>query len=114
MLQGGLFTCPLKVELKIFVFSLVFYSTRHQCDSLFFLRNVPKADPKAQKHYNKAIEQAKKVGDRGTFGRCYLDLGILHRAKKRLDRVRKSLIKAIEIFEETEAEVYLKQAKGEM
>jgi hypothetical protein len=62
----------------------------------------------------KQLSRRKRVGDRGTFGRCYLDLGILHRAKKRLDRVRKCLFKAIEIFEETEAEVYLKQAKGEM
>ncbi|MBW2486240.1 MAG: zinc-ribbon domain-containing protein [Deltaproteobacteria bacterium] len=72
------------------------------------------AGQKAQTHYNKAIQQAKKVGDKGTLGRCYLDLGILHRAKKRFDKAKKCFLRAIEIFEETEADGYLTQAKEAM
>ncbi|MGD8302010.1 MAG: AAA family ATPase, partial [Desulfobacterales bacterium] len=77
----------------------------------FLVKNAPRADQKAQTHYNLAIEHAMKVGDRGTLGRCYLDLGLLHRAKKRFDKAKESLSKAIEVFEETEAEGFLKQAK---
>ncbi|MGV7223155.1 MAG: AAA family ATPase [Nitrospinales bacterium] len=77
----------------------------------FLVKNAPRADQKAQTHYNLAIEHAIKVGDRGTLGRCYLDLGILHRAKKRFDKAKECIFKAIEIFEETEAEGFLKQAK---
>ena len=77
----------------------------------FLIKNAPSADRKAQVQFSKAIEQAKKVGDRGTLGRCYLDLGILHKAKKRRDKAKECFSKAIEIFEETEAEGYLKQAQ---
>jgi class 3 adenylate cyclase/tetratricopeptide (TPR) repeat protein len=77
----------------------------------FLVKNAPRADQKAQTHYNLAIEHAMKVGDRGTLGRCYLDLGILHRAKKRFDKAKECFQKAFEIFEETEADGYLKQTK---
>jgi tetratricopeptide (TPR) repeat protein len=77
----------------------------------FLVKNAPRADQKAQTHYNLAIEHAKKVGDRGILGQAHLDLGFLHRAKKRFDIANKCFSKAIEIFEETEAEGYLKQAK---
>jgi class 3 adenylate cyclase len=77
----------------------------------FLIKNVPRADQKAQTHYNTAIEHAKKVGDRGILGRCYLDLGVLHRSKKRFDKAKECFLKATEIFEETEAEGYLEQAK---
>ena len=43
--------------------------------------------------------------------RCYLDLGVLHRSKKRFDKAKECFLKAMEIFEETEAEGYLKQAR---
>jgi tetratricopeptide (TPR) repeat protein len=80
----------------------------------FLVKNAPKADQKAQTHFNLAIEHAKKVGDRRTLGHSYLDLGILHRAKKRFDQAEACFSKAIEVFEETEAEGFLKQAENAM
>ena len=62
-------------------------------------------------HFNKAIEHAKAAGDNGTLGRTYLNLGLLHKAKKRNDKAKECFLEAIKIFKETEAEGFLKQAK---
>jgi tetratricopeptide (TPR) repeat protein len=77
----------------------------------FLVKNAPRADQKAQTHYNLAIEHAMKVGDRGTLGRSFLDLGILHKAKKRFDKAKECFSRAIKVFEETEAEANLKRAE---
>ncbi len=77
----------------------------------FIIKNAPQADRKAKVHFNKAIEQANEVGVKGTIGQAYLNLGLLHKAKNRIDQARESFIEAIKIFEETEAEGFLKQAK---
>jgi len=77
----------------------------------FLVKNVPFADKKAESHFNKAIEVAKEIGAKSLLGPLYLDLGLLHKAKKRTDKARKCLSEAIQIFEQCEAEVYLKQAK---
>jgi class 3 adenylate cyclase/tetratricopeptide (TPR) repeat protein len=80
----------------------------------FLIKNVPFADKKAESHLNKAIQISKKIDDKNHLGPAYLDLGLLHRAKKRTDQARECLSKAIQIFEECEAEVYLQQAKDVM
>jgi len=77
----------------------------------FLVKNVPFADKKAESHFNKAIEVAKEIGAKSLLGPLYLDLGLLHKAKKRTDKARECLSEAIQIFEQCEAEVYLKQAK---
>jgi tetratricopeptide (TPR) repeat protein len=77
----------------------------------FLVKNVPFADKKADSHFNKAIEVAKAIGAKSVSGPAYLDWGLLHKAKKRKDQARECLSKAIKIFEECEAAVYLKQAK---
>lgn len=41
----------------------------------------------------------------------YLDLGMLHQAKGRADQAKKCIFKAVQLFEECEAEVYLGKAK---
>ena len=76
----------------------------------FLVKNVPFADKKADTHFNKAIEIAKKIGAKSISGPAYLDWGLLHKAKKRKDQARKCISKAIELFEQCEAEVYQKQA----
>jgi len=76
----------------------------------FLVKNVPFADKKADAHFNKAIEIAKEIGARSISGPAYLDWGLLHKAKKRKDQARKCISKAIELFEQCEADVYLKQA----
>ncbi|MFC1896328.1 AAA family ATPase [Thermodesulfobacteriota bacterium] len=77
----------------------------------FLVRNVPFAGKKAEGHFNKAIEVAKEIGAKGILGQACLDLGLLHEAKRRKDKARECISEAINIFQECEAEVYLKQAK---
>ena len=77
----------------------------------FLMKDVPFASQKAEAHFNKAIETAKEIGAKGMLGRAYLDLYLLHRAKRRKDQAQECILKAIQIFEECEAETYLKQAK---
>jgi tetratricopeptide (TPR) repeat protein len=77
----------------------------------FLVKNVPFASKKAEEHFNRAIEVAKEIGAKGTMGVAYLDLGLLHRTKGKTEQARECISKAIHIFEQTEAEGYLKQAK---
>jgi len=77
----------------------------------FVVKNVPFAAKKAENHFNKAIEVAKEIGAKGIIGQACLDLGLLHKAKKRSVQAKESIAEAIQIFEECEAGVYLKQAK---
>jgi class 3 adenylate cyclase/tetratricopeptide (TPR) repeat protein len=77
----------------------------------FLVKSVPFAAKKAENHLNKAIEVARKIGAEGILGQAHLDLGRLHQAKKRKDRARECLGKAIEHFEICEAETFLTQAK---
>jgi tetratricopeptide (TPR) repeat protein len=77
----------------------------------FLVKNVPFASKKAEDHFNKAIEVAKEIGAKGTMGMAYLDLGLLHRTKGKTEQAKKCISEAIQIFEQTEAEGFLKQAK---
>ena len=77
----------------------------------FIAKNVPFASHKAEKHLNTAIEVAKEIGAKGILGGAYLDLGLLHKAKKRIDQARQCISEAIKVFEQCEAEIFLKQAK---
>jgi class 3 adenylate cyclase/tetratricopeptide (TPR) repeat protein len=77
----------------------------------FLVKHIPFSSQKAEAHFNKAIETAKEIGAKGLLAQAYLDLGLLHKAKKRADQAKECISKAINIFEECEAEVYLKQAK---
>jgi class 3 adenylate cyclase/tetratricopeptide (TPR) repeat protein len=77
----------------------------------FLVKNVPLASKKAEYHFNKAIETAKEIGANGYLGLTYLDLGLLHIFKKRRSQAKECLVKAIELFEQNEAEVYLIKAR---
>ena len=77
----------------------------------FILKNVPSAGKKAEDHFNKAIEVAKEIGAKGTLGQAYLDLGLLHKAKGKTDQAREYITKAIQVLDQCETEVFLKQAK---
>ena len=77
----------------------------------FLVKNVPFADKKADTHFNNAIELAEAIGAKSITGPAYLDWGLLHRAKKRMAQARECILKAIEIFSECEAGLYLKQAR---
>jgi len=75
------------------------------------MRNIPFASQKAEAHFSKAIEAAKKIGAKGILGQAYLNLCLLHRAKRRKAQARECISEAIQIFEECKAETYVKQAK---
>jgi tetratricopeptide (TPR) repeat protein len=77
----------------------------------FLIKNVPFASKKAEEHFNRAIELAKEIGAKGTMGMAYLDLGLLYRTKGKTQQAREFISEAIQIFEQTEAEGFLKQAK---
>ena len=77
----------------------------------FLIRNAPFASQKAEKHFNNAIEIAKGIGAKGTLGQAHFNLGLLHSSKGRTDKAKEFVSKAIELFEQCEAEIYLNQAK---
>lgn len=76
----------------------------------FLVKNVPFATKKAEEHFNKAIELLKEIGAKGFLGRVYLSLGLLYKASKRSEQAKECILEAINIFQEGEAEVWLKQA----
>ena len=76
----------------------------------FVVKNAPFAAKHAEAHFNKAITTAKEIGARGVEAQAFLDLGRLHKVKGRKDKARECFSKSIKIFEECEAEVFLKQA----
>ena len=77
----------------------------------FLIKNVPFASKKAEDHFNRAIEVAKEIGAKGTMGMAYLDLGLLYRMKGKTEQAKKCISEAIQIFDQSEAEGFLKQAK---
>jgi tetratricopeptide (TPR) repeat protein len=77
----------------------------------FLVKNVPFAGKKAEDHFNKAIEAAKEIGAKGFQGLACLNLGLLHKAKKRTEQAQKCITEAVQLFEQCKAETSLKQAK---
>ena len=77
----------------------------------FLLKTMPFAAQKAEEHFQKAIETATEIGARCVLAQTYLDMGQLRLMKGRTDEARKNITDAIKLFEECEADVYLKQAK---
>ena len=77
----------------------------------FLIQNVPFASKKAEEHFSRAIEVAEEIGAKSMMGMAYLDLGLLHRMKGKVEQAKKCLSEAIQIFEPTEAEGFLKQAQ---
>lgn len=77
----------------------------------FVIKHVPFASKKAGYHFNKGIELSKEIGAKSLIGQAYLSLGQLYKAKGRQDKARECISKAIQYFEQCEAETYLKQAK---
>jgi class 3 adenylate cyclase/tetratricopeptide (TPR) repeat protein len=77
----------------------------------FLVKNVPFAHKKAEAHLKKAIEIAKEKGLENFLAQAYLDLGLLHKAKKRSDKAKQCISEAVNIFEQCEAEIFVQQAK---
>jgi len=77
----------------------------------FLIKTIPFAHRKAEGHLTKAIETAKEIGAKSILGQAYLDMGRLHQTKGKTDEARKYISDAVRLFEECEADVFLKQAK---
>lgn len=80
----------------------------------FLVKNVPRADRKAEKHFKKAIEILSNIGANGLLGQAYFQLGLLYRLKKRAKDAKKCFSAAIKIFEQSQADIYLKQVNETM
>jgi tetratricopeptide (TPR) repeat protein len=76
----------------------------------FLLKTIPFASKRAEFHFNKAIETASEIGAKGVLAQAYLDLGLLHKAKKRKLQAKKCISDAVQLFEQCKADGYLKQA----
>ena len=77
----------------------------------FLVKNIPFARKKAERYFNDAIKLSQEIGAKGFLGQALLNLGLLHQATKRSDSAKKYMQEAIEVFEQCEAEIYVKQAK---
>jgi tetratricopeptide (TPR) repeat protein len=75
------------------------------------MKNAPSASRKAEAHYQKAIELSEEIGANGYRGISYLGLGQFYQAKKKTDKARQYIGRAIEILEQCQAEQYLQKAK---
>jgi len=83
-------------------------------NAVFLSKTLPVASKRAEYHFNNAIDRAKDIGAKGVEGQAYLDLGLLYKAKKKEDQAKQYISKAIQLFEETSAEGFLKQARQAM
>lgn len=77
----------------------------------FVVKNVPFAATKAEAHFQKVIEAAKEIGANVLLGKAYFDLGRLHMAKSRTHLAKECLAEAVHIFEQSEADIFIKDAK---
>jgi tetratricopeptide (TPR) repeat protein len=77
----------------------------------FLVKSVPFAGKRAEDHLNKAIKTAKEIGANGILGEAYLELGLLHRAKGKGEQAMECISEAITLFEQCEADGFLKHAK---
>jgi len=78
----------------------------------FLIKNVPAAAEKAEKHFHKALEIGEELGSKSIIAMVCLDLGRLHKAKKRNQEAKTFISRAIKIFEEIEAGAFLRQARA--
>ena len=76
----------------------------------FVIKNVPFAYKRAEAHYSKAIEVAKEIGAKNILAQDYLGIGLLHKTKNDTKKAREEMEKAVEFFEKSHADGYLKQA----
>ncbi|MGD8985332.1 MAG: adenylate/guanylate cyclase domain-containing protein [Desulfobacteraceae bacterium] len=77
----------------------------------FLLKTIPFAARRAQSHLTEAIDAAQEIGAKGTLASAHLDLGNLHKSKRRNEQARDHLTEAVKLFQQCEAEIFLNQAK---
>jgi len=80
----------------------------------FLIKTMPFAAQKAEETLMKAIEVAGEIRAKAIEGQALMDLGRLRAAKGRKGDAHDCLIKAVDLFEQCGANVYLEQAKKEL
>jgi tetratricopeptide (TPR) repeat protein len=88
-------------------------------DISFLMRNIgaiikyiPKAGQRAEDHYRKAIRTASQIGNESLIASAYFDLGMLFRAKGKLDQAGEAFSKSIEYLEKLGDEAKVKGIRG--
>ena len=59
-----------------------------------------------------AIEVAEEIGAKCILGQAYLGLGLLHKETGQTDKAKTCLSRAVQIFEQCDAETHLKEAEA--
>jgi len=77
----------------------------------FLIKAVPFAHKKAEDHLMIAIQTATEIGAKGLLAEAYFNLGQVHKIKGRTDQAKKCISDSIQLFEECEADGFLKQAR---
>ena len=77
----------------------------------FFIKTVPFASRKAEYHLKRAMRTAEEIGNKARLATACLDLGLLYKAKGRIEEARDCISRSIQIFEQTGTETNLQQAK---
>jgi class 3 adenylate cyclase/tetratricopeptide (TPR) repeat protein len=80
----------------------------------FLVKTLPHAHKIAEKHFNLAINTALDIGAKRALGQAYLELGGLHKDKGRMEEARECTLKAIDVFEKCEADVFLEEAREQL
>jgi tetratricopeptide (TPR) repeat protein len=75
------------------------------------MRNILVAGRKAEEHLKKSAEVARQIGAISVLGQASLGLGLLYKTKRKTDQAKIYFSEAIEAFEKSGAEGYLKQAR---
>jgi tetratricopeptide (TPR) repeat protein len=77
----------------------------------FIMRNILVAGRKAEEYLKKSVEVASEIGAMGLLGQASLGLGLFYKTRGKTDEAEKHISVAIEAFEKSGAEGYLKQAR---
>ncbi len=77
----------------------------------FLIKTVPFLSAKAETHLNEAINVAKNIGAKGILAQALLDMGQLRKTKGLKDEAKKYIGDAIQLFEECQADAFIKHAR---
>ncbi len=78
----------------------------------FVLTNVPFARTKARRNLEEAIRRCRVIDMPGHLARCLLDMGMLHKASKRIPAARACFAEALAVAETVRAQNIAEKAKA--
>ena len=78
----------------------------------FVLTNVPFARMKARRYLEEGIRRCRVIDMPGHLARCLLDMGMLHKASKRIPAARACFVEALAVAETVRAENIAEKAKA--